>query len=137
MQVDKDIQNIFNDKQEILLRPAECAPENSHYIKKVVAKSLTILSDSEFENETSYPTEVNRSFKVELSHLPKWLFDADKRLDYAQRMYNEIKNEVENFYFADPPRNRKERRTRAKKLKIKINRFNAFCKDNGIEISSR
>ena len=31
----------------------------------------------------------------------------------------------------------KERRARAKELKIKINRFNSYCNAKGIEISSK
>lgn len=80
------------------------------------------------------------SFSIKVNHPAELLLlkhsDVQKCLDRAQSMLDEIKSEVKAFYTTDPPRNRKERRVRAKDLKIKINRFKTYCKVKGIEISS-
>lgn len=135
---DRDIPNIFNGRKEILLYPSDSDPATAVPLGEVVADSTTILS----EDESLHPTSENLSFKVELDNPAEILLlrrhpDVQRCLDYAKGMLDEIKAELNKFYRTAPPRNRKERRERAKVLKKKINRFNAYCRAKGIEISSK
>ena len=60
-----------------------------------------------------------------------------QKCERAKSMLDDIQSEVKEFYQTNPPRNRKERRERAKALKQKIQCFNSYCKTNGIEISQK
>lgn len=56
------------------------------------------------------------------------------KLEKAKEMHDSIKKEIKDFYVSNPPRNRKERRLRAREIKNDIIRFKEYCKNNGIEI---
>lgn len=134
---DKDKPNIFNGKQRIFVASKDDV-ENW--------EELPIVEDSvQYSGYYDCP-DLSKSnepirFSIKVDHPAELLLlkhpDVQKCLDRAQKMLDEIKSEVKAFYTTDPPRNRKERRARAKELKIKINRFNSYCKDRGIKKSSK
>ena len=131
--VDKD--KLFNGKQRIFVASKDDV-ENW--------KELPIVDDSvrhsgyydcpalRENNSYTFSIKADRPAELLLLTYP----DVQDCLDRAQNMLDEIKSEVKAFYTTDPPRNRKERRERAKVLKRKIERFNSYCKAKGIKISS-
>lgn len=139
---DKDISNIFYGKQRVFVKPADSDLAIIIPLGEVVADSLQIMSDDVglediMDKFTPLKTEYSFSLTSEqIAELPKY-FGFKKMYDHAQSMLDDIKGDLKEFYQTNPPRNRKERRARAKELKIKINRFNSYCKDKGIEISSK
>ena len=97
-----------------------------------LAKTLQLFLNGVF---TPLKTEYSFQFASDSDLHKFWRFK--KMYNHAQSMLDEIKDDLKEFYQTNPPRYRKERRERAKVLKRKIERFNSYCKDRGIEISSK
>ena len=137
---DKD--NLFNGKQKIMLFSADSDLATTVPLDEVVADSLQIMSDDvELEDIMDKFTPLKMEYLAQLTSVqPADLlkfFGFKKMYNHAQSMLDEIKADLKEFYQTNPPRNRKERRERAKLLKRKIERFNSYCKDRGIKISSK
>lgn len=77
-----------------------------------------------------------RQFNFYSSHpdFKKWL--KDNPLTHAQDMLDSLNKDLKEFYITKPPRNRKERRERARKLEKRIVRFKAYCKEYHIEFKN-
>lgn len=136
---DKDKPNIFNGKQEIILFPAKSDLSTAVPLGEVVADSMSILSEEELSEEKPWkPKPLSFTATVEDAEAFKKLAymhpDVQKIMQRAQDMLDHIKEQLCLFYRLKPPTNRKERRERAKELKGKIQRFNAYCKAHGIEL---
>lgn len=139
---DKD--KLFNGKQRIFVASKDDA-ENWEELP-IVENSLDYMSvrdkselDPAIHDTIDALTSKSYSFSItseQIAELPEF-FGFKKMYDRAQSMLDEIKGDLKEFYQTNPPRNRKERRERAKVLKRKIERFNSYCKDKGIEISSK
>lgn len=138
MMDDKD--RLFNGKQKISILPADSDLATFIPLVEVVAGSSQITSDDvELEDimDKFAPLKTEYSFQLtsdQIANLPKY-FGFKKMYDHAQSMLDEIKSDLKEFYQTNSPRNRKERRERAKVLKRKIERFNSYCKNRGINIS--
>lgn len=134
---DKDKPNIFNGKQEILIYPADSDLLTATPLGEVVADSLAIMSEE--EPWKPKPLSFTATFE-DAEALKNLVFmhpDVQKIMQRAQDMLDHIKEQLDLFYRLKQPLNRKERRERAKGLKVKIQRFNAYCKAHGIEIKNK
>lgn len=138
---DKDTPNIFNGKQKVLIYPANSDPATATPLDGVVADSTSILSEEKSSEEEPWkPKPLSFTVTVEDAEaLKKLAFmhpDVQKIMQRAQNMLDHIKDQLDLFYRLKQPLNRKERRERARELKGKIQRFNAYCKEHGIEIKN-
>lgn len=82
------------------------------------------------------PKPISLSFNMCIASDGDFVELYDRGIERAQEMLDSIKKSVRDFYVTDPPRNRKERRKRAKKIKDDIVRFRAYCKNHNIEIKT-
>lgn len=103
-------------------------------------KELPIVKDSvkiSAEDERTAPIPINKmSFSIKFDGDASNIFAESNPVMHAQDMLGVLKKDLKEFYVSKPPRNRKERRTRARELEKKIARFKAYCKENNIEFKN-
>lgn len=104
------------------------------YELPVVEDSLRFDEDHDKLVDPFPKNKMSFSFICRHPDFKKWL--NDNPLTRAQDMSDALKRDLEAFYVSNPPRNRKERRTRARELEKKIARFKEYCKENNIEFKN-
>lgn len=101
------------------------------------SKELPVVEDSvkiSVEDEYTEPIPINKmSFSIQVDGDVSNIFAESNPVMHAQDMLDTLKKDLKEFCVSKPPRNRKERRTRARELEKKIARFKAYCKENNIE----
>lgn len=83
------------------------------------------LADPFPQNKMSF------SFYCEHPEFKKWL--DDNPLTHAQKMIDELNDDLKELHTINPPRNRNERRNRVREISKKYERFKAYCKKYHIE----
>ena len=135
---DKDTPNIFNGTSKIMLFHANSDHATASELGSVVADSLTILAEDDLDDTNFAPKPLSFKFtcdKTQAKTLAEMFYI--KQFNHAQKLLDELQSEVKSFYTTNPPRNRKERRERAKMLKRKIDHFNSYCERWGIKVNQK
>lgn len=125
--------NIFSGASRLFFAPKGTADFKEF---PIVEGSLDIKDKEEECFKATLPP-IKTSFKMQfddiLDVLERYLHS--QALDRANEMLESIKEDIAKFYTTDTPKNRQERRKRAKELKKRIARFKAFCKGHNIELN--
>lgn len=125
--------NIFSGASRLFF-----APKDTVDFKElpIVEGSLDIKDKEEEYFEATLPP-LKTSFEMQsddiLDVLERYLHS--QAIERANETLESIKEDIAKFYTTDPPKNRQERRKRAKELKKRIARFKAFCKGHNIELN--
>lgn len=85
------------------------------------------------KGDMSFSFELDKPMEIDL----KSFYENVPEVKQAYKMLENIQDKIKSFYTTNPPKNRKERRERARELKRKIIRFNQYCKDNKLEIATQ
>lgn len=124
---DKDIPNIFNGKQEIMLFNADSDPTTAVPLSGVVEDSLSITSEEDLGEE---PTLITAgSWKVDLSD---WEFDSsvfDKFLGGSEPRYSVFVRPVQIKFPYEPLRKPSNLKYPHKRRKIRV--LKKWCKRYG------
>lgn len=99
---------------------------------KVVKDSLSFDEDHDKLVDPFPQNRMSFSFYCEHLEFKKWL--DDNPLTHAQEMVDELNEDLRELHTTNPPRNRKERRAKARELKKNIARFKAYCKKYNLTI---
>lgn len=102
-----------------------------------IVESSSELEDAEPmaypKGDMSFKFELDKPMEIDL----KSFYENVPEVKQAYKMLENLQKDLDRFYKTNPPKNRKERRERARELKKKIIRFNQYCKDNNLEIATQ
>ena len=97
-----------------------------------IAENSLRLDDGYDKLVDPFPSNrMSFSFYCEHPEFKKWL--EDNPLTHAQKMIDELNENLKEFHTKNPPRNRNERRRRMREISKKFERLNAYCKKYHIE----
>ena len=137
---DSPLNGLFDGKQRIITfyDVTDGKQISDEIIADSLAYELPIAENSlrfdEGHDKLVNPFSSNRmsfNFYCEHPEFKKWL--EDNPLTHAQKMIDELNENLKEFHTKNPPRNRNERRRRMREIGKKFKRLNAYCKKYHIE----
>lgn len=137
---DSPLNGLFDGKEHILT--FYDATDGKQIDNEIIADSLAyempVAKDSlrfdEYHDKLVDPFPKNKmsfSFYCEHPDFKKWL--KDNPLAYAQKMIDELNDDLKDLHTKNPPRSRRERRKRMREINKKYERLKAYCKKYHIE----
>lgn len=138
--IDSPLNGLFDGKEHILTfyDTTDGKQVGDEIIADSLAYEVPIAEDSlRFDNQhdsLADPFLIGKSqfdALCELHFVKEWI--SDNPLTHAQKMIDELNDDLKEFHTINPPRNRKERRKRVREISKKYERLKAYCKKYHIE----